>query len=401
MKPVYTIILITSILFVPVKVCTSEYPISKSELERVSNAARLAGKVMACNLDWKPYYHKFMGIERKKDWDGRQIAFIGFYFGYIQQQTAQKMGTILSKDVDEITKKLQAQMEKLNKIKFSNKPTRQTKLWWYDLGSNGKKKNLRAYPVGEIDHAILVVLFDGEYVKELEVCRAPDQIDHKDFLESAWEKANPEERLTLVHDLIAKGHLNGKSEKDVIKLLDKPNGNYIRKYGYKILIDQNTEKWKNFKHPSGVFSIDVLKEWGKGIQYSQDPNVFSFQPTNTSELTISIAQDLKYMSKDMLIKYVKLMFPKERPISKAKWSKGYAWNSIRQDFEEKKNGRPRIWLVKFYEFGTNIIAITLSDSKENIDNHKLIFEQISDSIAFNYDHLKIPNDNGYCLFPFL
>lgn len=146
-------------------------------------------------------------------------------------------------------------------------------------------------------------------------------------------------------------------------------------------LNVSAREWNTFKHPSGVFTINIPKEWGKGIQFKHNHNVFTFKPTGRSELTISITQNLNLPS-ELPIRVVQLMFPEETPISKPKRDKGKWWNSIRQDFEGTKNGKPWIWLGKFYGFGTNAIAITLSDSKKEIEKHKLIFGKITSSISF-------------------
>jgi len=234
-KSIYVIVIISSILFASTWSWADKYSIPKNELKRVYEAGILAGKAMACKLDWKPYYIKFMQIERKKNWNDYQIAFIGACFGDAQGQAAEMMKKFSPEETGAVTKELKLKIEELNNIRFSKEHTCQTKLWWYDLGGNREKKSLIIYPVGKFDHAILFVLFDGKHVKNLEVHRIPDKIDHQDFSESKWAKAKGAERLTLVRDLIDKEILATRSEQDVIKLLGIPDGKYTREYGYKIL----------------------------------------------------------------------------------------------------------------------------------------------------------------------
>jgi hypothetical protein len=147
-------------------------------------------------------------------------------------------------------------------------------------------------------------------------------------------------------------------------------------------LNVNSGDWNTFKHPSGVFTVNIPKEWGEGIPFQYDPNIFTFKPSESSELTISITQNLNLPS-ELPMRVVSLMFPDEKPLSEPKREKGDSWNSIRQDFEKTIDGKTRIWLGQFYGFHMNAIAITLSDSKENIEQHKITFKKIVSSIKFN------------------
>ncbi len=149
-----------------------------------------------------------------------------------------------------------------------------------------------------------------------------------------------------------------------------------------IEIKDELEKWYTFKHPSKAFTIDIPTNWGKGKQFQHNPNVFTFYPSESSEFTVSITQNLN-LPPELPIAVVKMMFPQETPISEPKRRKGKGWNSIRQDFKGTKNGKSWIWLTEFYGVGSNAIAITLSDSKENIDKYKDLFEEIVNTISFN------------------
>ena len=149
-----------------------------------------------------------------------------------------------------------------------------------------------------------------------------------------------------------------------------------------IEIKDELERWYTFKHPSKVFTISIPTNWGKSKQFQHNPNVFTFYPSQSSEFTISITQNLN-LPTELPIATVKMMFPQETPISEPKRKKGKGWNSIRQDFKGTKNGKSWIWLAEFYGFGSNAIAITLSDSKENIDKYKDLFEEIVNTLSFN------------------
>jgi len=148
-----------------------------------------------------------------------------------------------------------------------------------------------------------------------------------------------------------------------------------------IPINTNANDLAIFKHPSGVFEIAIPKAWGKGTPFKPDPSVFTFYPSENSEFTVSITPKLNLPS-ELPLKVVKFMFPEEKPISEPKREKGDGWNSIRQDFESTKNNKTRVWLGKFYGYKSRAISITLSDSKENINGHKEVFERIVSSIVF-------------------
>lgn len=58
--------------------------IPMADSARVVNAAIPVGRAMWCELEWRPYYLKFMQAERRKSWSETQLAFIGVLFGLTQ-----------------------------------------------------------------------------------------------------------------------------------------------------------------------------------------------------------------------------------------------------------------------------------------------------------------------------
>ncbi|MFH2138612.1 MAG: hypothetical protein ABII88_08895 [Candidatus Omnitrophota bacterium] len=140
--------------------------------------------------------------------------------------------------------------------------------------------------------------------------------------------------------------------------------------------------WVTFNHPSNIFTIKVPIEWGNANPLQHDVNVFSFSPSQSCEFTVSISQHL-FLPKELPLDTVQMMFPSEVPITMPKRRSGEGWNFIRQDYQGEKNGEKWIWLAVFYGVDSNAIAMTLSDSSENIDAYKNIFEKIINSIAFN------------------
>ena len=146
-------------------------------------------------------------------------------------------------------------------------------------------------------------------------------------------------------------------------------------------IKMSSAQWIKFNHPSKVFTIDVPKSWGKANQFKYDPNVFSFYPSDSSEFTVSITENLN-LPKELPYSAVKMMFPTETPTNEPKRNNGAGWNSIRQDFKGMKSGKDWVWFSVFYGFGSNAIAITLSDSADKIGKHKEVFEAIMHSIVF-------------------
>lgn len=137
-----------------------------------------------------------------------------------------------------------------------------------------------------------------------------------------------------------------------------------------------------FRHPTGVFSISIPKSWGSGTPFPANPNVFTFSPPGGYEFTISITQNLN-LPAEYPISAVTFMFPDETPITQPTREKGNGWNSIRQDFEKRINNKTWVWFAKFYGFKSNAIAITLNDTKDNIEKFREAFEAITKSIEFD------------------
>lgn len=216
--------------------------IAAEEIERIAEAAKIAGRVVHCDLEWKPYYRTFMQVERKKHWHERQIALIGVLFGAHQWRTHKELSSspCTEEEKAEINEVLDKKMAELRSIKFSDTPTLRTDAFWYDLGKNSEYKGMISYPVG-IGHTILVVRFADGVVEDVEGLRPPTYmndpvhaIDNK-FSRDEWKKASPEKRLTMTRDLIDSGLLDKKHKKQVIDLLGEPTGTYQREYGYKII----------------------------------------------------------------------------------------------------------------------------------------------------------------------
>ena len=148
------------------------------------------------------------------------------------------------------------------------------------------------------------------------------------------------------------------------------------------VIATSSNELTRFKHPTGVFTLSIPKNWGSGVPFQANPNVFTFKPSSSSEFTVSITQNLKLPS-ELPMTTVEFMFPDETPISKPIREKGNGWNSISQDFERKIAGKTWVWLAKFYGFRTNDIAINFNDTKENIDKFRALFEAVTNSIEFH------------------
>jgi hypothetical protein len=137
-----------------------------------------------------------------------------------------------------------------------------------------------------------------------------------------------------------------------------------------------------FIHPTGAFSLSIPKSWGLGVPFPPASNVFTFKPPGNAQFTVSITQNLR-LPPEFPLKLVTLMFPDERPVSEPVRERGQGWNSIRQDFQNEINGQSVVWLAKFYGFGANAIAITLSDTKDNIGKFTEVFETVTNSIEFH------------------
>ena len=59
--------------------------IPPADSQRVVEAAFRVGAAMWCDVEWRPYYVRFMQAERKRNWNEVQVAYIGFLFGMAQQ----------------------------------------------------------------------------------------------------------------------------------------------------------------------------------------------------------------------------------------------------------------------------------------------------------------------------
>ncbi|OGS19919.1 MAG: hypothetical protein A2252_11405 [Elusimicrobia bacterium RIFOXYA2_FULL_39_19] len=153
---------------------------------------------------------------------------------------------------------------------------------------------------------------------------------------------------------------------------------------YKPIITQQLDQNECFifEHPTKVFKIAIPVQWGKPEKVNHYPNIFTFYPSKSSQFTVSITQNLN-LPKELPVKIMKMMFPQETPISQLERNRGFGWNSIRQDYQGTNNGNPRMWFAVFYGVGSNFIAITLSDSPENISNYKEVFDKTVNNIAFN------------------
>jgi hypothetical protein len=144
----------------------------------------------------------------------------------------------------------------------------------------------------------------------------------------------------------------------------------------------DTQETIRFTHPTRVFSISIPKSWGSGTPFPADPNVFTFCPPGGYQFTISITQNLN-LPAEYPMEAVTFMFPDETPITQPTREKGNGWNSIRQDFEKETKNKTWVWFAKFYGFKSNAIAITLNDTKENIEKYREAFEAITKSIQFS------------------
>jgi hypothetical protein len=223
--------------------------IAAEEIERITEAAKIAARAVHCDLEWKAYYKTFMQVERKKHWDEDQIALIGVLFGAHQWGTHKELSgrPCTEEERAQIKGVLDNKMAELRATKFSDAPTLRTDAFWYDLGKNTGYKGLIRYPVG-MGHSILIIRFANGAVEEVEGLRAPSfmndpvyAIDNK-FSQEEWKKASPEKRLTMARDLIDSGLLDKKHKKQVIDLLGEPAGTYQREYGYKIISRQKVGK---------------------------------------------------------------------------------------------------------------------------------------------------------------
>jgi len=136
-----------------------------------------------------------------------------------------------------------------------------------------------------------------------------------------------------------------------------------------------------YEDESKVYNILVPSSWQKSHPTGQK-NIITFSPKEGGvELTLSLTQNLN-LPPVFPEKYAALMFPNEKPITKAIRRNGKNWNSIRQDWAGLKGPFKTIWLAEFIGYKTNAIVITLSANEADIGNYKEPFEKMVGSLSF-------------------
>lgn len=95
---------------------------------------------------------------------------------------------------------------------------------YYHLGKYGRNCDLPGVCVGTPAPALLRVYYDGkDRVARVRTERMPSAPGFRFFDQSRW-KRNPEDRIAMVRDLTRKRLLIGKSKKELLRLLGRPNG---------------------------------------------------------------------------------------------------------------------------------------------------------------------------------
>jgi len=99
---------------------------------------------------------------------------------------------------------------------------------WYDLGLRGgeKPEGQKKYNAGDPDHAILIFVFKGETVVEVQTDRMPTDPGDFKFDRTAWRMDNISKRLLMLRDLLAGTEFVGKTMRTVEGVLGKPNGEF-------------------------------------------------------------------------------------------------------------------------------------------------------------------------------
>jgi len=98
---------------------------------------------------------------------------------------------------------------------------------WYDLGlRGGEKLQGKKYNAGDLDHAILIFVFKGETVAEVQTDRMPSDPGDFRFDRTAWRMDNISKRLLMLRDLLASTEFVGKTMRTVEGVLGKPDGEF-------------------------------------------------------------------------------------------------------------------------------------------------------------------------------
>jgi len=209
-----------------------KFDMPKGELARINGAAALVAAATQCSLDTKPFFQKFMEVE-KKLYSFEQVAFIGNYLGTV---VGQKLSEPSHKsNCDSIARELRTALGKLSATKFGAKPSAKTDLFWFDLGSNGGVKRAVIYPIGEPDHSVLIIFFVDGIVNDFNIERVPEKIDNEDFDKAKWAKTTGAGRFPMAVSLVNSEIILGKTKDEVIKLLGQPDGTMVHEYGYEII----------------------------------------------------------------------------------------------------------------------------------------------------------------------
>ena len=211
---------------------TEKFEVPQSEIARVKEAVALVACASRCSLDTKPFFQKFMEIE-KKLCSFEQVAFIGTYFGAVVGQKLSERSQI--PECDSIARQLRMTLEKLNATKFGSKPSATTDLFWYDLGPNGGVKRAVIYPVGEPDHCALILFFIDGVVGDFNIERVPEKLVTEKFKKTKWGKATGAARFPMAVSLVDSEIILGKTKVEVIEILGQPDGALLHEYGFEIL----------------------------------------------------------------------------------------------------------------------------------------------------------------------
>lgn len=138
---------------------------------------------------------------------------------------------------------------------------------------------------------------------------------------------------------------------------------------------------KIYTHPSKLLSYELPKEWKPGNNPTNNPNIETFKIDDFGEFTVSVTSGLN-LPDTLPEEIVKMMFPKEKPVTEISRVFSKEYNAIKQTFEGLKGSTPCTWLVYVYAYKSSVIIITLSHKSEQIDNFKKEFEKVIKTVEF-------------------
>lgn len=148
-----------------------------------------------------------------------------------------------------------------------------------------------------------------------------------------------------------------------------------------LLISFTYSNAKKSIHPSKLLSYELPKEWKLGDNPTNNPNIETFKIDDFGEFTVSVTYGLN-LPDTLPEEIVKMMFPKEKAITKINRVFSKEFNAIQQAFEGAKGSTPCTWLVYVYAYKSSIIIATLSHKSDQIDDYKKVFEKVIKTVEF-------------------